>query len=426
MTDNIDSCLYITFCFDSIQFFLDINKCRTTACYNAFFYSRTGCIQGIFNTEPLVLHFHFSCCTNFNDSHPAGHLGQTFLKLIFIKLGSCHFELLTDLFHTGCDSCFISRTTDNCCIIFCNANLVCCAKIFNRSAIQLTAHIFGNHLPAGKHSNIFQHGFAAVTKARSLDRSALECPAKPVDYECRQRFTFYVFRNNEKFFTCLYHFLQQLDNILNYRDLFIGNENVWIIHDTFHFISIGNHVRAEIPTVKLHTFHNFKACTHSFGIFYSNNTIITYFFHGISNQITNGRISRRNRGYLCDLSLRINGYGFLLNFSHKNIYCLFNTFFQNHRVCTGSYVPHTFMNHGLSQQCGSCRTVTGHVICLCCHFLHKLGTHIFKGIFQLNLTGDGYTVINDIRCAIFLVEDHITPLGSKSNLYCICQLINTF
>ena len=40
--------------------------------------------------------------------------------------------------------------------------------------LKLDAEILGNHLAAGEHSDILQHGLTAITEARRLHRSDLE------------------------------------------------------------------------------------------------------------------------------------------------------------------------------------------------------------------------------------------------------------
>ena len=83
------------------------------------------------------------------------------------------------------------------------------------------------------------------------------------------------------------------------------------------------------------------------------------------------------------------------------------------------------MNHGLSQQgCGG-GAVTGYIVGLGGYFFNKLGTHVFKWILQFDFTGNGNTVINDVRSAEFLVKNYIAALRSQGNLYCISQLVNT-
>ena len=82
------------------------------------------------------------------------------------------------------------------------------------------------------------------------------------------------------------------------------------------------------------------------------------------------------------------------------------------------------MNHGLRQEGCSGGAVAGYIIGLGGYFFNKLGAHIFKGILQFDFTGNGNTVVYDVRSAEFLIKNHIAAFRSQGNLDCISQLVN--
>ena len=59
------------------------------------------------------------------------------------------------------------------------------------------------------------------------------------------------------------------------------------------------------------------------------------------------------------------------------------------------------------------------------HFFAKLSAHVFKFIFQLNLFGDGHTVIGDGWGAKFLVQYNVSALWSKGYFYGIGQFVHS-
>ena len=84
------------------------------------------------------------------------------------------------------------------------------------------------------------------------------------------------------------------------------------------------------------------------------------------------------------------------------------------------------MDHCLRQN-GSCGgSVSGHIIGLGSYFLDQLRAHVLKRILQLDLLGDGHTVVGDQRSAKGLIQDNVSSLWSKSYSYGICQFINAY
>ena len=102
---------------------------------------------------------------------------------------------------------------------------------------------------------------------------------------------------------------------------------------------------------------------------------------------------------------------------------LHDALLDDHRVCAGSHVLQAFADDGLRHQGCRCGAVAGHIVGLGGNFLHQLCTHVFKGIFQLDLLGDGNTVVGDQGRTKFLIQHHIAPLGPQGNFDGICQLV---
>ena len=158
---------------------------------------------------------------------------------------------------------------------------------------------------------------------------------------------------------------------------------------------------------------------HGLGFFHGDNAVVTNFFHGIGNQAADFFISSGDRS---NLGFGRFGHNLLGGFLQRFYHCVnsgFDTFFQNHGVRAGHYVLHAFPDHSLSQQgCGS-GAIAGYVVGLGSNFFYQLGAHVFKGVFQFNVTGDGHAVIDDGGRTEFLFQHHIAAFRSQGNFYCI-------
>ena len=71
-------------------------------------------------------------------------------------------------------------------------------------------------------------------------------------------------------------------------------------------------------------------------------------------------------------------------------------------------------------------TVTGIVVGLAGHLLDELCANVLELVLELHLAGNGHTVLGDVRCAILLVNNHITTLGAKGYLDGVTQLVDAF
>ena len=104
--------------------------------------------------------------------------------------------------------------------------------------------------------------------------------------------------------------------------------------------------------------------------------------------------------------------------------CLAHTAAGVHRVCTGGDVLHTLGDHCLCQNgCGG-GAVACCVVGLGCDLTHQLRAHVLKLVLQLDLLGDGHTVVGDDGGAELLAQHHVAALGAQGDLNRICQRVN--
>src|SRR3990167_2687134 len=104
------------------------------------------------------------------------------------------------------------------------------------------------------------------------------------------------------------------------------NENVSVIKNSFHFFSIRYEVRREISLVKLHSLNDVKASLNRFSLFYRDGSILTNFFHSISNNLTDGFIPvSRNGSNLSNFSAIFDLLADTSKFSNNSINSLLNT-----------------------------------------------------------------------------------------------------
>src|SRR6202035_2630137 len=70
------------------------------------------------------------------------------------------------------------------------------------------------------------------------------------------------------------------------------------------------------------------------------------------------------------------------------------------------------------------RAVTGNVVGLLSYFLDQLGTDLLPRVLELDLLGDGHTIVGDRGGAPLLLEYHVPALGAEGYLHGVGELIH--
>jgi hypothetical protein len=141
------------------------NQSNTTSRYNSFFNSRPGCVKSILHSCLLLLHFNLCGRADIDDRHPANDLGQSFLQLFTVVIGSGLLDLVRIcLTRPSMVDLLPAPST----IVMLSILGFTYPEIVDRNVFKLNAHVFGNYLTASQNGNVLKHGLAPVTKSGSL------------------------------------------------------------------------------------------------------------------------------------------------------------------------------------------------------------------------------------------------------------------
>src|SRR5207302_2791826 len=166
---------------------------RAAAGDDTFLDSRAGGVHSVFDTGLLFLQFGFGGCADLDDGDAADQLGKALLELFLVVVAGGVFDLRADLLHTAFDVRGLAGAFDNRGVVLVDGDLLRAAEILKLDVLELDAEVFGDGLAAGEGGDVFEHGLAAVAKARGLDGSALQRAAELVHPQGGQRLAFDVF-----------------------------------------------------------------------------------------------------------------------------------------------------------------------------------------------------------------------------------------
>ncbi len=174
---------------------------------------------------------------------------------LFAIVVRCGFvDLGLDLLDASFDLLGIAVTFHDRGVVLVDRDAFGAAEIGQLHVLELDADVFRNYLAAGKDCDIFQHGLAAITEARSFDGYDIQGAAQLVDHEGGQCFTFDFFRQDDERLAHLGHLLEQRQQILHAADLLFVDQDERLFHGTFHPLGIRDEVRRNVAAIELHAF----------------------------------------------------------------------------------------------------------------------------------------------------------------------------
>ena len=157
-----------------------------------------------------------------------------------------------------------------------------------------------------------------------------------------------------------------------------------------------------------------------------DHTILRDLAHSLSEEFTDFLIIvGRYRSHLLNLVVVVTHLlSALGDMIRHGLHSLVDTTLQIHRVGTGGDILQTLGHDSLSQDGSGGRTVAGIVTSLRGDALHELCARILKLVLQLDLLGDGHTVLGNLGSTELLFNNHVAALRTECYLDGICQLVD--
>src|SRR6185437_11890550 len=239
----------------------------------------TRYMHRIFDPGLLFLQFGLRRGTHFDNRHATNKLRQTFLEFFLIVVRGGVLNLCSELLNAPFDLRGLSSARDNGGVVLINRHFLGTTKLFDLHIFKLDAEIFADSLSARQNSNVFEHGFATVTEARSLNCDALQSAPKFVDNESREGFTLHVFRNNQQRFAHLRSLFEQRQQLSQRGDPLLVRQNEDVFQHALHTFGGRDEIRGEITAVELHAFDHLKRCFHRLGFLNGDDAVFTHLLH---------------------------------------------------------------------------------------------------------------------------------------------------
>src|SRR6185369_10681766 len=111
--NNRHADFFVAFELELIERFLRTDQSDAATRDDAFFHRGASSVQRIFDASLLLFHLRLSRRADINDGDTTGELGQAFLELLAIVIGSGLFDLTADLANPALDVGVLAFTLNN-------------------------------------------------------------------------------------------------------------------------------------------------------------------------------------------------------------------------------------------------------------------------------------------------------------------------
>ncbi len=279
-------------------------------------------------------------------------------------------------------------------------------------------------LPAGEDRDVAQHGLAPVAEPGGLDRDALEGATDLVDHQGGQGLAVDVLGDDHDRLAGLHDLLEYGQQVLDGRDLLVGHQDVGVVEHGLHALGVGHEVGRDVALVEPHALDRLELDAEGVGLLDGDDALLADDVHRLGDDLADLGVASRDGRRVGDLVAGLDVLGLVLDRLDGIVDGLLDAALEAHRVGAGGHVAQALAHQGLGQHSGGGGAVTGDVVGLLGDFLDELRPDLLVGVLELDLLGDGDTVVGDRGRAPLLLEDDVPALRPERHPYSVRELVH--
>ena len=203
------------------------------------------------------------------------------------------------------------------------------------------------------------------------------------------------------------------------------DQDVRVVEDGLHALGVGHEVRRDVALVEAHALGELELEAEGVALLDGDDAFLADLVHRLGDDLADLGVSRGDRRGRGDLLLGVDVLGELEQLRGHCLDGLLDAALERHRVRAGRDVAQALADHGLGEHGRRRRAVTGDVVGLLGDFLDELGADLLVRVFELDLLGDGHTVVGDRRRAPLLLEDDVAALRAERHLDGVGEGVHT-
>src|SRR5437667_5882737 len=364
--------------------------------HDAFLNRGSSRVQCVFDAGLLFLHFGLGRRADVNDRHATGQLGQAFLQLLAIIIGSGLLDLTTDLIDPALNLGGLAEPFDDRGVFLVHHNALGSAEVVEFQALQFDAEVFTDEFAAREDGNVFAHGFPSVTEAGSFDGADIQRASVLVHHERRHRLAFDFLGDDQQWLADLRDLFEDREQVLQAADFLFVNQYVAVLQLDFHRLGVGDEVGRQVTFVELHAFDHIERRVNGLGFLNRDGSVFADLIHRVGDDFADLRVPvRRNGGHLLDFLFVFDLLGNFVELCHGGVHGLLNAALDADGVCARGDKLQAFPINGFGQDRRGGGAIAGRVAGFAGDFAHHLRAHVFIGVFQLDFLRHSDTVLGD-------------------------------
>src|SRR5690606_21738177 len=392
--------------------------------HDALFDGGPGRRHRVLDAVLLLLQLHLGGRADLDDDDATGQLGETLLELLTIPVGIGVLDLPLDLLDASLDVGLGAGTVDDGGGVLGDDHLAGPAQHVERDVLELEADLLGDHGATGEDGDVLEHGLAPLAEAGSLDGGRLEGALELVDHEGGQGLTFDVLGDHQDRLAGLHHPLQDRHQVVDRGDLLVGDQDVGLLEHRLLAIRVGHEVTGEEALVELHALGVLELEPEGLAVLHGDDAVLADLLEGLGDHLADRLVVvGGDGGHVGDLLGGLDVTRHRLDLLDRLLDGLLHAPLELHRVGARRHLTQTLADHRLGEDGGGGGAVTSDVVGLVRHLVGELGAHVLPRVVQLDLLGDGDTVVGDRGGAPLLLEDDVATLRAESHLYRVGQLV---
>src|SRR5690606_14320971 len=148
---------------------------------------------------------------------------------------------------------------------------------------------------------VFQHGFATIAEARSLDGGGLQDATDVVHNQSSQGFAFDVFGDDQQRTARLGDLFQHGQQVTDVADFLVENQNVRIVQSGNLLLGVVDEVGRQVAAIELHAFDHVQLVVQRLAVFDGDDAFLADLVHRISDDLADRLVAvGRDRADLSD------------------------------------------------------------------------------------------------------------------------------
>jgi len=290
--------------------------------------------------------------------------------------------------------------------------------------LELQADLFRDHGATGEDGDVLQHGLAPFTEPGGLHGSRRERATDLVDDQGGESLALDVLGEDQHGLAGLHDLLENREQVVDRADLLVCDQDERIIEDCFLAIRIRDEVGRVVALVELHAFRELELEPEGLAFFDGDHAILADPIECVGDDLADRRVVvGRDRCHVGDLCAGLDVDRHVADRLDGGLDGFLDAALQLHRVGAGRYLTTAPTPPCLCQHGGRGGPVTCDVVGLVRHLVGQLGAHVLPRVVELDLLGDGHTVVGDGRGAPLLLEHHVSTLRAESHLHGVGELV---